>query len=111
LLVFALNAMPAAFFTRRHVVIDLIDGAIGPRATAVLIRIADVLSVLCLVLLMWAMVTPALQSYAYADVKMELRLPIYVLWIAALVSLAGALFCAIVALAARPVSVKHELSE
>ena len=111
LLVFALNAMPAAFFTRRHVVIDLIDGAIGPRATAVLVRIADVLAVLCLVLLMWAMVTPAQQSYQYADVKMELRLPIYVLWIAALVSLAGALFCAIVALAARPVSVKHELSE
>jgi len=111
LLVFALNAMPAAFFTRRHVVIDLIDGAIGPRATAVLVRIADVLAVLCLVLLMWAMVTPAQQSYQYADVKMELRLPIYMLWIAALVSLAGALFCAIVALAARPVSVKHELSE
>lgn len=111
LLVFAINAMPAAFFTRRHVVIDLIDGAIGPRATAVLIRIADMLSVLCLVLLMWAMVTPALQSYQYGDVKMELRLPIYVLWIAALVSLAGALFCAFVALTGRPVSAKHEFAE
>jgi len=102
LLVFAFNAMPAAFFTRRNVVIDLIDGAVGPRATAVLIRVADVLSVLCLVLLIWAMVVPAEQSYQYADLKMELRLPIYVLWIAALVSLVGSLFCAFVALVARP---------
>jgi TRAP-type C4-dicarboxylate transport system permease small subunit len=111
LLVFAINAMPAAFFTRRNVVIDLIDGAIGPRGTAILIRAADVLSVFCLGLLMWAMVTPALQSYQYADVKMELRLPIYVLWIAALVSLAGALFCAFVAMVARPAVASHGRAE
>jgi len=61
-----------------------------------------VLSVLCLVLLIWAMVVPAEQSYQYADLKMELRLPIYVLWIAALISLVGSLFCAFVALVARP---------
>ncbi|MEA3025258.1 MAG: hypothetical protein QOF91_543 [Alphaproteobacteria bacterium] len=105
LLVFVFNAMPAAFFNRRHVVIDLIDAAVGPRATAVLVRIADVLSVLCLLLLILAMIIPAGQAYQYADVKMELRLPIYVLWIAALVSLAGALFCAVVALLARPAAV------
>jgi TRAP-type C4-dicarboxylate transport system permease small subunit len=107
LLVFAINAMPAAFFTRRHVVIDLIDGAVGPRVTAVLIRTADVLSVLCLVLLMWAMIVPAEQSYQYGDLKMELRLPIYVLWIVALVSLVGCLFCALVALVARPATAGH----
>jgi TRAP-type C4-dicarboxylate transport system permease small subunit len=86
-------------------VIDLIDAAVGPRATAVLVRIADVLSVLCLLLLILAMIIPAGQAYQYADVKMELRLPIYVLWIAALVSLAGALFCAVVALLVRPAAV------
>jgi TRAP-type C4-dicarboxylate transport system permease small subunit len=104
LLVFAINAMPAAFFTRRNVVIDLIDGAVGPQVTAVLIRIADLLSVLCLGLLMWAMIVPAEQSYQYGDLKIELHMPIYFLWIAALVSLAGSLFCAFVALTARPVS-------
>lgn len=111
LLVFAINAMPAAFFTRRHVVIDLIDNAVGPQIAALLIRVADALAVLCLMLLMWAMITPAEQAYQYGDVKMELRLPIYVLWIAALVSLCGALFCAVVALTARPASPGHGRAE
>ena len=42
------------------------------------------------------MLGPARQAYAYGDIKMELRLPIYVLWIAALASLAGTIFCALV---------------
>src|SRR5215471_6021092 len=65
LLVFVFNGMAAGFFLRRHIVIDLIDSAIGRRATAVLIRIADVLSVVCLALLIWAMLRPAMQAYDY----------------------------------------------
>ena len=49
-----------------------------------LIRIADVLSVLCLGLLIWAMLLPAGQAYQYGDIKMELPIPIYALWIVAL---------------------------
>jgi hypothetical protein len=70
-----------------------------------LIRIADVLSVLCLGLLAWAMLLPATQAYQYGDVKMELPIAIYVLWIVALASLAGTMFCALVTLLARPVMV------
>jgi len=95
LLIFVFNGMAAAFFGRRNIVIDLLDSAVGARMTAVLIRIADVLSVLCLGLIMWAMLVPAMQAYAYGDVKMELRLPIYVLWVIALVSLAGTMLCAL----------------
>jgi len=102
LLVFVFNGMAAAFFGRRNIVIDLIDSAVGPRITAILVRIADVLSVLCLGLLIWAMWLPAMQAYGYGDVKMELRLPIYVLWAIALLSLAGTLLCALVVLVARP---------
>jgi TRAP-type C4-dicarboxylate transport system permease small subunit len=102
LLVFVFNGMAAAFFGRRHIVIDLLDGVFGARGTAVLIRIADVLSVLCLLLLAWAMLLPATQAYQYGDAKMELPIPIYVLWIVALVSLAGTIFCALVTLAAMP---------
>ena len=51
LLVFVFNGMAAAFFGRRHIVIDLLDGVFGARITGMLIRIADVLSVLCLGLL------------------------------------------------------------
>ena len=34
LLVFVFNGMAAAFFGRRHIVIDLLDGVFGPRITA-----------------------------------------------------------------------------
>src|SRR5262245_44639999 len=102
LLVFVFNGMAAGFFLRRNVVIDLIDRAVGRRGTVVLVRIADLLSVICLALLMWAMLGPALQAYEYGDRKLELNLPIYVLWIVALASLAGTLVCALVALLARP---------
>ena len=103
LLVFVFNGMAAAFFGRRHIVIDLLDGVFGARITGMLIRIADVLSVLCLGLLAWAMLLPATQAYQYGDVKMELPIAIYVLWIVALASLAGTIFCALVTLLARPV--------
>jgi TRAP-type transport system small permease protein len=102
LLVFVFNGMAAAFFNRRHIVIDLLDNVLGPRITGVLIRIADVLSVLCLALLAWAMRQPAMQSYQYGDTKMELAVPIYVLWIVVLVSFAGTFFCALVTLVAKP---------
>ena len=102
LLVFVFNGMAAAFFGRRHIVIDLLDGVFGPRITAILIRIADMLSVLCLGLLIWAMLLPARQAYQYGDVKMEVPIPIYALWIIALASLAGTIFCALVTMVAKP---------
>jgi TRAP-type C4-dicarboxylate transport system permease small subunit len=98
LLVFVFNAIAAAFFGRRHVVIDLLDPALGPRGTTVLIRVADLMAVLCLGLMMWAMLTPAQQAFDYGDVKLELRLPIYVLWAVALAGLAGTMVCAVATL-------------
>jgi TRAP-type C4-dicarboxylate transport system permease small subunit len=105
LLIFVFNGIAAAFFGRRHIVIDLIDSVLSGRATAVLIRVADILSVVCIGLIMWAMLIPMTQAYHYGDIKLELRLPIYILWIAALVGLAGTMFCALVTLLARPATV------
>src|SRR5215470_178219 len=102
LLTYVFNGMAATFFGRRHIVIDLIDSFVGPRATVVLVRIADALSVVCIGLLMWAMRVPAMQAYDYGDIKLELHLPIWVLWAVAFAALAGTIFCAIVALVARP---------
>jgi TRAP-type C4-dicarboxylate transport system permease small subunit len=104
LLVFVFNGMPAAFFLRRNIVIDVIDSFVGARATAALIRLADLLSVVCLGLLMWAMLTPARQAYGYGDVKLELSLPIYVLWIVALASMCGTLLSALATLVTKPAS-------
>jgi TRAP-type C4-dicarboxylate transport system permease small subunit len=102
LLVFVFNSMAAAFFGRRNVLIDIIDSFVHRRMAVALIRIADILSVLGLGLLAWAMLVPAAQSYAYADVKQELGIPIYVLWFVALVSLMGTIFCAAVTFLAKP---------
>ncbi|HEY6993583.1 MAG TPA: TRAP transporter small permease [Xanthobacteraceae bacterium] len=111
LLVFVFNGMAASFFGRRHIVIDLLDALVGARATALLIRLADVLAVVCLGLLAWAMLLPAGQAYAYGDVKLELGLPIYVLWFIALISLVGTMFCALATLVAKPATADSGHSE
>jgi hypothetical protein len=41
------------------------------------------------------MIMPAMQAYAYGDVKQELQLPIYWLWIVALAGMVGTILCAI----------------
>jgi TRAP-type C4-dicarboxylate transport system permease small subunit len=111
LLVFVFNGMAAAFFGRRNIVIDLLDSVFGARKTSVLIRIADTLSVFCLGLLAWAMLLPARQALQYGDAKMELPIPIYALWIVALASLAGTIFCALVTLVAKPATAEPGRAE
>jgi len=102
LLIFVFNSMAATFFGRRNVVIDVIDGFIPRRAVGAFIRVSDLLSVITLGLLMWAMLVPAMQSYAYAEIKQELGLPIYALWFAAIASLVGTIFCAAVMVMSSP---------
>jgi TRAP-type transport system small permease protein len=99
LVVFVFNGMSTAFLQRRNIVIDLVD-SFAPRAVvAALIRVSDVLVVVTLALFSYAMITPAMQAFNYGDRKLELGLPIYILWAAALLGIAGAVLCAIGALA------------
>ena len=63
-----------------------------------MIRIADVLSIACLILIAWAMLTPTLQAYTYGDRKLMLNLPLYILWVVALAGMAGTILCAFGAL-------------
>jgi TRAP-type transport system small permease protein len=104
LVVFVFHGMSSAFLRRRSIVIDLVDSFASTRTVAVLIRLSDVLSIMALVLFAAAMTAPAMQAFAYGDIKLELRLPVYVLWIAALTGMAGAILCAIGALFARAAS-------
>jgi hypothetical protein len=53
------------------------------------------------------MLTPALQSYGYGERKLELGLPIYIEWVAALVGIVGAILCAIGALLS-PATTAHD---
>jgi TRAP-type C4-dicarboxylate transport system permease small subunit len=102
LLVFVFHGMAAAFFGRRNIVIDIIDSFIAARIVAFLIRLADALSVLVLVLIFWAMINPAIQIYQYGDVKLDSKIPIYWMWIAAFLGLAGTILAAVVVMFARP---------
>ena len=65
------------------------------------------LTILTLVLFAYAMITPAMQSYNYGEVKMELQMPIWYLWAAALLGMAGAILCALGALIA-PADRRHD---
>jgi TRAP-type C4-dicarboxylate transport system permease small subunit len=97
LVIYVFHGIAGVFLKRRNIVIDLIDTLLGETAIRFLIRAADALSVLCLILLAWAMTGPALQAFHYGDRKLELGLPLYVLWIVALLGIAGTILCAVAA--------------
>jgi TRAP-type C4-dicarboxylate transport system permease small subunit len=101
LVFFVFHGMSTAFLQRRSIVIDLIDTFAGRRLVAALIRFSDVLTIVALGLFAWAMLGPALQAYEYGDRKLELNLPIYLLWVVALAGMAGAILCAFGALIGR----------
>ncbi len=108
LVVFVFHGMSTALLRRRSVVIDLIDNFAGPRLIAGLIRVSDVLTIIVLAVYAYAMITPALQAYSYGDRKLELQLPIYVLWIAALSGMAGSILCSLGTLLTRAVALHRD---
>jgi TRAP-type C4-dicarboxylate transport system permease small subunit len=97
LVIYVFHGIAGVFLKRRNIVIDLIDSLLGEAAIRFLIRAADALSILCLILLTWAMTGPAMQAFNYGDRKLELGLPLYVLWIVALLGMAGTILCAVAA--------------
>lgn len=94
LVVFIFHGMSASFFARKNIVIDVIDSLIGPRLQRILMRISDLVAVGLLALLIISTVSPALQAYEYGDRKLELGLPLWTLWVFAIVGLAGTLLSA-----------------
>jgi hypothetical protein len=49
------------------------------------------------------MLSPARQAFDYGDRKLELGLPVYVIWLFALAGIAGTIVCAIGALVRTPI--------
>lgn len=106
LVVFVFHGLSACFLNRQNIVIDLIDTMVSDRALAGLIRLGDVVTVALLALMAWAMLTPAMQAYEYGDKKLELGLPLWILWAIAIAGLLGTLFCA-VAVLFQPITRRH----
>ena len=106
LAVFVFHGMSTGFLQRRNIVIDLIDFFAHRSIVIILIRISDLLTILTLALFAYAMIKPAMQAYAYNELKMELQIPVWYLWAVALLGMAGAILCAIGRLFA-PAEAKH----
>ena len=98
LVVFVFHGLSASFFARKNIVIDIIDSLVGPRIERALVRLSDLVSIAVLLLIAWAMISPALQAYDYGDRKLELGLQLWILWVFAIVGLIGALLSALGAL-------------
>jgi TRAP-type C4-dicarboxylate transport system permease small subunit len=86
LVIYVFHGMAGAFLKRRNIVIDIVDA------------MADIVSVLCLAIFAYAMIRPGLQAFDYGDHKLELGLPLYVLWIFAFAGICGTILCAVAAL-------------
>lgn len=95
LVVFVFNGMSTAFLHRKSITIDLIDSFASRPFVAALVRVSDVLSIAAVLFFSYAMIVPAMQAFAYGDIKLDLQVPVYWYWIAALSGMAGAVICAI----------------
>ena len=102
LVIFVFHGVAVGFLSRRNIVIDILDMLVSQRVLAGLVRMADVVSILCLGVLIWAMITPATQAWQYGDTKIDLGLPTIVLWIAALTGMCAAIVFAIGAALTKP---------
>jgi TRAP-type C4-dicarboxylate transport system permease small subunit len=105
------HGISTAFLHRRNIVIDLVDTFSSRRVVAVLIRLSDILSVVAVAFFAFAMLGPAMQAFDYGDRKLELDLPVWVLWAVALAGMAGAILCALGALLTRAAAEPHERLE
>jgi TRAP-type C4-dicarboxylate transport system permease small subunit len=108
LVIVVFHGMAAGFFRRANIVIDIVDTLVGARLTAVLIRISDLLSLGALAIFAWAMAGPARQAFDYGDLKIDLGLPVYILWLVALTGMAGTILCALGVLIARAAAPNRE---
>ena len=96
------HGLPATLLRRQNIAIDLIDHVAGPRRTRWLIAAGDAAMLAVLALLTWAMAAPALQALEYDDRKLELGLPLIVIWAAAILGMAGSVLVAGTLLLHRP---------
>ncbi|MBT0956635.1 TRAP transporter small permease [Alphaproteobacteria bacterium KMM 3653] len=87
LLIMIFSGMASVVAERAEILLDLVDGAL-PRAAVRGLKVVASLTTLgiCLYLL-YAMISPAQDSYRYGEQSLELGLPFWILWVFALAGL------------------------
>ena len=98
LAIFVFNGIATVFYHRQNIVIDVIDHLARPAFVAGLVRVSEAATVLLLAVMAWAMISPGVQAFDYGDRKLELGMPLFVVWIFAIAGLLGTALCALGAL-------------
>lgn len=86
-----------------EILIDLIDYMVPATFVVFLQRLAAFLAFLVLLFIFVSMLTPAIQSYNYGEMRLELNIPAWTIWAIALVGMAGGVLASLVKLI-KPVS-------
>ncbi len=99
LIVSVFLGIPATLLRNGNIVVDVGDFFVSPPTVRRLKFLAQVATLVFLVLLLYNMVTPALDAYKFGGKKQELGLPLWVLWLTMLLGVllaALAAFCRLV---------------
>lgn len=91
-------ALPAVLLEGRPILIDLIDGFAAPGLVRVLKSVAAFGTVAALCFVFWSMLKPAMDAYDYGDVKLELNLPVWIIWIIALFGVLNSILASLMVL-------------
>ena len=98
LIVAVFYSLGAVITGLHEILIDLIDHLVRPRTVLLLQRVSALLSAAILVFIFLSMLTPAMQSYQYGEMRLELNMPTWIMWVVALVGMAGGVLASIVKL-------------
>jgi TRAP-type C4-dicarboxylate transport system permease small subunit len=101
LVIFVFFGIPSVIAERQEIVIDLIDGLAPKGLVRLFSAIAAVLAAAVLIFIFWSMLRPATDAYRYGDVRLELNLPVWIIWAIALTGFAGAILAALSAVLGR----------
>ena len=82
----------------QELVIDLIDGLLSARVIRRLVAVASALSAIVLSFIFWSMLGPAKDAYNYGDLRLELNLPVWIIWVLTLVGLSGGVLASLAVL-------------
>lgn len=110
LVVTVFYSMGAAISGAHEIVIDLVDQVASPEWVAFLCRAAAILSAAILLFIFISMLAPAIQSFQYGEIRLELKIPVWIIWAIALVGMCGGLLASIMNVLRPPTGKSDPLS-
>jgi TRAP-type C4-dicarboxylate transport system permease small subunit len=79
-----------------EILIDLIDQLVSRNAVRLLRRGVALLSAAVLIFIFVSMLIPAIQSYQYNEMRLELDMPVWIVWVIALIGMCGGVLASLI---------------